>query len=967
MKKYWKSIEELQGKEVKPAEVMPSEDKNYILDLVQGDTAKVPASRRDFLKFCGFSLTAAVAAASCERPIQKAIPYLIKPEEITPGVASHYASTFYDGSEWCPVVVKVRDGRPIKMEGNELCRLTTGGTSARVQASVLTLYDNARYKGPLKGGKALNWKDADAEIISNLEKVAASGKKIVLLSPTMLSPSYREVFARFARKYPNTVHIPFDHSPASGILLANELSFGKKCIPSYQFDKASVIVSFAADFLGTWLMPVEFARQYAIRRNPDGLLPMSWHVQVESGLSLTGANADIRYPIRPSEEKSVLLAIHSKLTGKDAPETAFDITDLVNRLLENKGQSLIISSSNDIETQLLVNAINLNLGNYGSTLDFTGANLSRQAVDADFENLLRELNEGKIGALLVHGVNPAFLWPDKKAFAEGVKKADLYVSLASTPDETSVLAGFVCPDHHQLESWGDFQPYEGLTSLAQPVITPLFDTRQAQDSLLQWAGENINYQDLIHDSWSAVGDWPSMLQRGIIEAELKAEPVATMKAEALQLITGIQATKTSADTIELSLYENVGLASGYQSNNPWLQELPDPVSSVTWDNYAALSPKFAEDKGLITGDVILLNNLYELPVFIQPGQAYGTISVALHYGRTIAGKVAEGLGIDIQPLISIRKGLRNFDASGVSFTKIERKHEFAASQTHFNMEGRPIVRETSYEEYKKNPISGNEVHEEFEKNHHTLYPDVKVDGYNWGMTIDLNSCTGCSACVIACQSENNVAVVGKAQVKKRRIMHWIRIDRYYRGAPENPEVLYQPVMCQHCDNAPCENVCPVSATNHSHDGLNQMAYNRCIGTRYCVNNCPYKVRRFNWFRYIDNEEFDYNQNSSLGRMALNPDVTVRERGVVEKCSLCIQRIQEKKLLAKEENRVLADGELQTACMQACPPKAIVFGDLNNPESKVARGYQAKRLYHLLEELHTLPSVGYMTRVKNSKA
>ncbi|MFN8208287.1 MAG: 4Fe-4S dicluster domain-containing protein [Bacteroidales bacterium] len=878
------------------------------------------------------------------------------------------ASTYFDGSEWCPVVVKVRDGRPIKIEGNDLSRLTGGGTSARVQASVLSLYDNARYRGPLRDGKQVSWQDADQAVMTGLEKIAKEGKKIVILGPTVISPAFREVLNRFTKKYPTAQYLVFDHSPAAGMLLANDACFGLKALPSYLFENASVILNFGADFLGTWLMPTEFTRRYVQRRNPDGTRAMSWHVQMESGFSITGANADKRYPILPSDEKTILLALWQQLSGREVTvKPPVDLSELITRLEAARGESLVLSGSADTENQILVNAINVLLGNYGNTLSFNPAMLVRQGTDEEMNGLIQDLNQGNVGALLIHGVNPAFLWPDRKGFADAVKKAELVVSLSGTPDETSVMAGIVCPDHHLLESWGDHEPYSGIVSLSQPVIHPLGDTRQAADSLLRWAGEQTNFHDLISEIWSGVTDWTAFLQRGILEGEAKGTAAPAMKSEAQAILEKIRPEDVQDGGLTVSFYENVGLSSGSQSNNPWLQELPDPVSTVTWDNYAACSPQWAESQGLVTGDVILLGGQVELPVYVQPGQAAGSISVALHYGRTVAGKVAQGVGADIHPFIPLRNGVRSTWVSGIKWEKTAKKHEFAASQTHFNMEGRPIVRETSLEEYKQNPSSGNEMHEEFEAHHQTLYPEVKFPGYNWGMAIDLNSCTGCSACVIACQSENNVAVVGKEQVKKRRIMHWIRIDRYYRGAPENPEVVYQPVMCQHCDNAPCENVCPVSATNHSQDGLNQMAYNRCIGTRYCINNCPYKVRRFNWFRYVDNKAFDFNQNSDLGRMALNPDVTVRERGVVEKCSLCIQRIQEKKLQAKLENRVVADGEIQTACMQVCPSKAIVFGDLNNPDSKVSKMYQVKRHYHLLEDLHTLPTVGYMTLVRNSKA
>ncbi|MFV0265928.1 MAG: 4Fe-4S dicluster domain-containing protein [Draconibacterium sp.] len=414
------------------------------------------------------------------------------------------------------------------------------------------------------------------------------------------------------------------------------------------------------------------------------------------------------------------------------------------------------------------------------------------------------------------------------------------------------------------------------------------------------------------------------------------------------------------------LYESVGLIDGSSGINEWLQELPDPVDKISWDNFAAVPVKWAGENGLQNESVITINGV-ELPVFIQPGQAAGTISVALGYGREVAGKVGDGVGINMYPFVSVENGARKFWVAGADVQTTGKTFELALSQTHHSMEGRPIVRETNFSEWQIDPRSGNELKEEHEKHDVSLYPAPEFKGHHWGMAVDLSSCIGCSNCAISCQAENNVQVIGKEEVRNRRIMHWIRIDRYFSNNPENPEVYHQPVMCQHCDNAPCENVCPVSATPHSDEGLNQMAYNRCVGTKYCVNNCPYKVRRFNWFEYVKNDAFDFNSNSELGRMVLNPDVTVRSRGVVEKCSFCVQRIQEKKTAARVAGRKVEDGEIQLACVQSCPADALVFGDLNDPNSKISKYFKNERNYHLLEELHTLPSVGYLTKVRNKKA
>jgi molybdopterin-containing oxidoreductase family iron-sulfur binding subunit len=454
--------------------------------------------------------------------------------------------------------------------------------------------------------------------------------------------------------------------------------------------------------------------------------------------------------------------------------------------------------------------------------------------------------------------------------------------------------------------------------------------------------------------------WINSLRNGCIE---------TSEDEKLSISSNVpvDSVDNASKSLELQLVQPLTISSGFHSNNPWLQELPDPISRVTWDNYASVSPKLARELNLKTGDVIRISNKFEIPVVEQPGQAYDVISIGLNYGRTMAGKVAEEVGVDMYPFVTRKNNHLHYFQTGISISKTGKQVVLAQTQTHHTMEGREIVRETTLNEYAAKPNAGNEAHEEFEKNHQTLYPEHKYDSFHWGLGIDLNSCIGCGACTIACQAENNVAVIGREQVTKRRIMHWIRVDRYYTGPPENPSVLFQPVMCQHCDNAPCENVCPVAATNHSNEGLNQMAYNRCVGTRYCINNCPYKVRRFNWLKFTDNPKFDYNQNSQLGKMVLNPDVVVRERGVVEKCTFCVQRIQEKKLTAKLENRTLKDGEVQPACVQSCPAEAMTFGDLNDQHSNIFKLFSNERNYHLLEELHTLPKVGYLTKVRNKEA
>jgi len=977
-KKYWKSTEELNN------QVVPDYNENLIpegknlLDLIDEEIAQKPSSRRNFLKFCGFSFATAAIASSCENPVKKAIPYLNKPEDVTPGMASHYATSYFDGSEYNSILVKVRDGRPIKIEGNTLSNVTKGGTTARVQASVLGLYDGlSRHKSPMKKGADTNWASADAEISASLRNISAAGGTIVLLTSNIISPATKKLIEEFKAAFPGARQVVYDPVSASGILMANRDCYGQAVVPDYLFDKAEVIASFSADFLGTWLSPVEYTARYAQSRNlTNGEKKLSYHIQFETGLTITGSKADKRVPVKPSEEAGLLLQLYNEIAAKagqasiPAGASHEAIPALAGRLWESKGKSLVVSGSNDPNQQIMVNAINQLLENNGATIGFETPLLTRQAFDNEMEELVGQMNAGSIGGLILWNVNPVYDYYNPKAFISGIGKVKLTVSFNPVMDETQEYVDHILPSHHFLESWDDAEPKRGFFSLSQPTIRPLFSTRQPQESLMKWMGKEGDYYTYLKNFWmtdilkAGETEWKTTLQSGVFQSETPASTAVKLNTAIVAPAAQALSSSKKSDSIEISLYQNLSMGNGMHTNNPWLMELPDPVSKICWDNFASVSLETAKTLGVAAGNVLNINGL-EVPVFLQPGQAGGTISIALGYGHTRFGKVADNVGVNVFPLATFENGTLRLTNAVAKVGMTDREYQLATTQMHGSMEGRPIVRETVLGSYLESPDAGNELHAEFEKKHVTLYKETEYKGHHWAMAIDLNACTGCSACVIACQAENNIPVVGKEEVMKTRIMHWIRIDRYYAGDEKNPEVVFQPLMCQHCDNAPCENVCPVSATNHSSEGLNQMAYNRCIGTKYCINNCPYKVRRFNWFRYATNQKFDYNMNDDLSRMVLNPDVTVRERGVVEKCSLCVQRIQEKKLLAKTENRPLQDGEILPACAQGCPSKAIVFGDLNDPQSRVSQLFKDPRNYHLLEELHTLPKVGYLTLVRNS--
>ena len=988
MKKLWTNLEESNYKPLNPVSHVNRKKGPQAADegIFNDKLFQSTSSRRDFLKIFGFSIASAAVAASCEQPVRKAIPYLIRPEEITPGVANYYASTFYDGEEYCSILVKVRDGRPIKIEGNDLSPVTMGGTSARVQASVLELYDDSRYKFPSIIGKETSWEDLDKNIIDKLKKISSEGKEIVLLTPTLISPTTKKIIKEFSRTYPTVRHIQYDAVSSSGMLEANLKSFGIEAIPSYHFDKAELILSFGADFLGTWLSPIEFARQYSNTRNlTNGQKKLSKHIQIESGLSLTGSNADIRIPIKPSEEKVVLANIYNAIAIKtghhtfSCPESVVNIKDLAEELIDHRKKSLIVSGSNDPNIQLIVNAINFILGNYGNTIDLRNPLQHRKGRDRDMVDFIEALHNEKVGGVIFYEVNPVYDFPGSEMLLKGLANCDFTLSISTSRNETAEACTYICPAHHYLESWDDAEIKPGELSLVQPAIRPLFNTRQSQENLLKWSGNETHFYDYLKQNWEQnyfdkhfsknfTQFWNSCVQDGVYKKNT-SNSAGTVRMNS-NISEAFREFPNPPEGLEISLYEKVSIGCGLHANNPWLQELPDPVTRTAWDNYLCISPTDASRQDLKTGDLVPMDAELILPIMVQPGQAKGTVSVALGYGRDVAGKVAEGVGQNVFKLVQMVSGNRLYFNSIEELIKTGSFYPLAQVQPHHSMEGRAIVRGTSLKEYLQNPASGNEMHEEIEKESTTLYPGYKFPGHHWGMAIDLNKCIGCSACVVACSAENNVPVVGKKEVLRVHEMQWIRIDRYYEGDPDNPNTYRQPVMCQHCDNAPCENVCPVAATNHSDEGLNQMAYNRCIGTRYCNNNCPYKVRRFNWFDYTTADAFKNNTVDATGmtvdlrRMVLNPDVTVRAKGVIEKCSLCVQRIQEKKLNAKLENRTLKDGEIKTACQQACPAEAIVFGDMNDPESRVSKLFKDPRNYHLLEELHTLPSVGYLTKVYN---
>ncbi|MBZ5667815.1 MAG: 4Fe-4S dicluster domain-containing protein [Acidobacteriia bacterium] len=949
---------------------------------------RIEDTRRDFLSLMGFTI-AAGSLAGCRAPVQHAVPLLVGSEQNVPGVSNWYATTCGGCPSACSLLVKQRDGRPIKIEGNDQSALFGGGTCATGQATVLSLYDNERLRGPLWKGQPVKWREVDQQVIESLREAQQSGRRIVLLSGTLTSPSTLEIVAEWGRRYPNFRHVVYDAVSLSALRAANAESFGRAILPHYAFDKARVIVGLEADFLGTWLSPVEFARQYARIRDPQS--GPSLHIQFESGFSVTGSNADARIAVAPSDMGVVAVALLHRVAQKaglagvpEDPQLAADpqkLDAVADQLWRHRGEGLVVSGVQDKTVQIVVNALNVLLGNIGKTVDLARPSLQRSSDDSAMAQLVDQMNRGEIHTLILYGANPDYDYFDAERFMAGLQKVALSISFSDRRDETSSHVHANCPDHHFLEAWGDAQPVESFFSLAQPLVAPLFQTRAAQESLLKWLGNNSDHYTYLRDYWqrnlfphqkehqSFDTFWDKSLQAGVqVLPTNSASDAASFhgdwKAAARSILDAYNAARSTRtdDRYELHFYESVALRDGRHANNPWLQELPDPVTKVTWGNFAAVAPKLARKLGLSDGDVVALKAdkaKIELPVLLQPGQHERTISVALGYGREQVGKAGQGVGVNAFPLTSISGGFRRYAGANVALEKTGRQESVASTQSHFSMEGRPIVLETTFRDLQADSqeSSGEALP--------TLWTERLRGEHSWGMAIDLNACTGCSACVVACQAENNIPVVGKDQVQRIRSMHWIRIDRYYSGPDDNPSSVHQPMMCQHCGHAPCETVCPVLATTTSSEGINQQVYNRCIGTRYCANNCPYKVRRFNWYNYTGNSRFDFNMANPVGRMVLNPDVVVRSRGVMEKCSLCIQRIQLAKNTALQDKRDLVDGDIRTACQQACPTQAIVFGDLKHPDSRVSQLFRSRRYYQVLEELGTRPNVGYLKKVRTN--
>jgi molybdopterin-containing oxidoreductase family iron-sulfur binding subunit len=957
-------------------------------------------ARRDFLKLMGASL--ALSTFGCvRRPAQKIIPYVNKPAEITHGIPNFYASSYVDGMETLGILVTTRDGRPIKIEGNPDHPANGGGLTARGHADILRLYDPDRYtsaKRCLQNEKRSNrevinikWEDLDKAAVEALK-----GGKVALLAATGFSPSTRALMDEFAGAF-GVKCFRYDDVAYDDLLAAQKASFGHEALPRYHMDRAKLIVAINNDFLGTWLTPTAFHRQFAKGRKagPD----MNKLVVFEGLMSLTGTNADERHRIRPSQTLDVLMALLHELLmnrkvsryagdagvlraltayAKTTGDTGVAVTELADELWKNRGQSLVLAgglaagTEDAMAIQVAANFLNAVLENEGKTVEAIGAaQVTGKVAYRGIDELIAAMNRKEIKTLIVHGCNPMYSLPAASGFEKALVNVGTVIYTGDRNDETARYSDYVATDHHPLENWGDMLSAEGAYSIQQPTIQPLYDTRAFQDSLIVWmkadgkgsarVKASETWYDYLHAHWKddiAKGGgsfeerWDKILESGVWTGGARGGGSRPFQTSALN---GLKSSGRHGG-FELALYEKVALGDGKLANVPWLQELPDPVTKITWDNYASLSPKDAVQLRLQEGSHISLSvgdQTVTVPAHIQPGQADGVVGLAVGYGREGAGQVADGIGVNAFRLAAWSKG-RRVTAGLVADVKPTKGFtDLACTQGHHTMDGRQLIIEETLRDHIKSPGGSIERHEQT-----SMWSEHKYPGHKWGMVIDLNTCTGCSSCVIACQSENNIPTVGKKYVLQGREMQWLRIDRYYVGTPEDPDVAFMPIPCMHCDNAPCETVCPVIATVHSEEGTNDMIYNRCVGTRYCSNNCPYKVRRFNWFNYS-------NDIKAPRHMALNPEVTVRFRGVMEKCTFCIHRIKFGKSQANVQDRPLRPDEIKTACQQSCPSGAIMFGDLNNKESVVAKEFNVPKSYALLEELNTRPSVHFQVKVRNT--
>jgi len=934
-------------------------------------------SRRRFLRLMSASLALAGLSA-CRKPVEKIMPYVKGLEESVPGLPVFYASTMPHGIHPAGVLVTTFDGRPTKIDGLAVHPAALGGSDIHMQAAVLDLYDPDRSQQPQHAGAGAEWVDFTAAWKKELTQLQSrGGEGLAVLTESFASPTLSRLQQELAVALPGAIRVCWDGIQEESLLEAARAACGQAVYPLAHFARAEVVVCLDADALYGEGEHLRHAHGFAASRALDGNGgSMSRLYVAEPTLTLTGGAADHRLRCEATRVAALASALAAELGRQGltpfanwpAPhlENAAEerwIAALARDLLAHRGKGLLIAGRRQLaEVHLLLFALNQALGHLGTTLDFMPLAQTALPATADLARLTAKMAAGEITHLVILGGNPAYAAPVDLDFAAALRRVGFSVHLSDRVDETSILTTWHLPAAHFLESWGDCRSVESRLSVIQPMIAPLFASRSAAEVMALLArGEEHHGYDLVRETWKGLlpasgyeKSWRQMLHDGISPLA-PASPLQPDLERILAELRQQPAVSSSLDKLEV-IFQPSALLDGRYANNAWLQEVPDPVTKIAWDNPARISHELAREAGLANGEMVQLSlngRSLRIPVWIVPGQAVHSVTLELGYGRTRAGRVGTGVGFDVGVL---RSSASPGFAAGATIAPAGGRFPIACAQEYAGMAGRPLVRQAGLEEFRHNPGFARAAVEHPPLKSLWKDHDYKT-GYQWGMVIDLNACIGCNACTIACQCENNIPVVGKTQVAKGREMHWIRLDRYFNGTPDDPEMVHQPVACQHCETAPCEQVCPVGATVHDHEGLNVMAYNRCVGTRYCSNNCPYKARRFNFF--------DYTQKmAELRKMVQNPDVTVRMRGVMEKCTYCLQRLTLAKNKARLEGRRVADGEVRTACQQACPTGAITFGNLLDPESAVSRARASQRSYALLEELNVRPRTCFAARLRN---
>lgn len=975
-KEYWRSLEQLSDTP-EFHEFLDREFPEGVSEL----SGKM--NRRKFITLMGASMALAGLTA-CRKPVEKIVPYVKSPEEIIPGTPQYYATTMPFGLSAYGMLVESHEGRPTKIEGNEKHPSSLGRANVFMQAAVLGLYDPDRSKNPVNNGVRKEWQDFVnywKKLYSDIDSQKGNG--FAILTESFVSPTLYRLKQEFLKKFPNAQWYVYEPVSQRNIFKGLNIATGSTFLPVYKIEKANVILTLDSDFIKTESENIVNSRGFVNGRKVNQKNdPMNRLYAVESSYSVTGGMADHRKRLPSLHIEMFLITLIEELKSQGLEIKGTDkvkrhdgfkfdqkwIHVLAKDLLSNKEKSLIIAGREQpASVHALVFAVNDALGNNGNTVVYhspTDANLDSPT---DLNELVKNLNSGNIKTLAIMGGNPVYNSPVDLKINEALLKAENTIHLSEYFDETSKLTGWHLPRAHFLESWSDARAIDGTASIVQPLIEPLFGAYSDIEILnLLISGDVVKSYDIVRETWNQIlggndfeKNWKKVLHDGVLEGSNTKEIKPRLSAGSIKkYLSSVPSfyTELSSNNMEVVFRPSQAVFDGRFANNGWLQELPDTVTKLAWDNAALMSEHTAKSLGIKNNDLVELNykgRNVNMPAWILPGQADFSISLSLGYGRQEAGRIGNGVGFNTYSLRSM--SAPDID-SGLKLKKTGKIYPLANVQDHGSMEGRPLVREATLKDYKET----GEFSPPLTKHPPlvSLWEEHKYDkGYQWGMVIDLNSCVGCNACTVACQSENNIPIVGKEQVIEGREMHWLRIDRYFAGEVEDPEMVYQPVACQHCEMAPCEQVCPVQATSHDKEGLNVMTYNRCIGTRYCSNNCPYKVRRFNYFNYTK----DLPEIVQIGQ---NPNVTVRSRGVMEKCTYCLQRINQAKISSKRENRTLEDGEVVSACQQTCPTDAITFGNINDPESRVSKQKNNDRDYHLLEELNIKPRTSFLAKLRN---